>query len=438
MRFVSLFSGIGGFDLAFERAGMTCVAQVEIDPNARRVLSYHWPDVPKFEDVRRFNRRSIDGPVDLIAGGFPCQDVSVAGRRAGLAGERSGLWWQFRRIVREFKPRWVVVENVPGLLSSNAGRDFATIVRGLVRCGYGVAWRILDAQYFGVAQRRRRVFIVASLGSGSAAEVLFESVGVPGNPTPRRKTWEEIASTLGSSSPEGGRRTTDLDGAGAYVIGALTNRQPSSDASCASQGHVIAYPDPAYAVSGNGSRFGSGRENQDTFVFESRIARNGRGAPDNIVPPLKAESGKSGKGDSAPLIAFSSKDYGADASEDIAPTLRSMNFDESHINGGGQVAVAFDWQAGGSANDNSFRGKARSYIVRKGEYAQMRANARDAVQISAGVRRLTPRECERLQGFLDDWTSICSDSVRYRQLSNAVAVPVVEWIGCRIVNLDVR
>ena len=184
-------------------------------------------------------------------------------------------------------------------------------------------------------------------------------------------------------------------------MGALTNRQPSSDASCANQGHIIGVPDPAYALSGEGGKFGSGREAQDTFVFELRIARNGRGAPSDLVSPLKAQSGKTGKGDGAPIVAF-------------------------------------DWQAGGSQNDASFRGKARSYIVRKGEYAQMRTNARDAVQVTAGVRRLTPVECERLQGLPDGWTGGQSDTARYRQLGNGLAVPVAEWIGDRIRRIDAQ
>ena len=222
---------------------MECVGQVEIDKAARGVLSAHWPHVPRFDDVRAFGRKAFDGPVDLIAGGFPCQDVSLAGRRAGLAGKRSGLWWQFRRVVRELRPRWVLVENVPGLLSSRGGQDFAVVVRGLVKCGYRIAWRTLDAQFFGLAQRRRCVFLVASFGSGRAVEVLFEPVGMPRDPAPRRKTWEEIAGALGSCSATGGRRATDLDGAGAYIAGALTNRVPTSDASCANQGHILAHPD---------------------------------------------------------------------------------------------------------------------------------------------------------------------------------------------------
>lgn len=175
--FGSLFSGIGGFDLGFERAGMVCAWQVEFDKNCQNILRKHWSETELFDDVRTAGKHNLE-PVDVICGGFPCQDVSIAGKRAGLAGERSGLWSEFARIIDELEPKWVVIENVPGLLSSNRGRDFATVVRWLAERGYGVAWRILDSQYFGVAQRRRRVFIVASFGDGRTADVLFESEGM--------------------------------------------------------------------------------------------------------------------------------------------------------------------------------------------------------------------------------------------------------------------
>ena len=184
-----------GFDLGFDRAGMRCAWQVEYDAKARAVLARHWPDVERFEDVRNVGRDKL-GPVDVICGGFPCQDVSVAGNRAGLAGERSGLWFEFHRILDELSPAWVVIENVPGLLSSNGGRDFATILRGLVKLRYGVTWRVLDSQYFGVAQRRRRVFIVGSLGNGRSAEVLFERDGLFGNPPARREQREGVTSDV--------------------------------------------------------------------------------------------------------------------------------------------------------------------------------------------------------------------------------------------------
>ena len=214
--FGSLFSGIGGMDLGLEWAGWECRFQVEIDDWRRQVLTRHWPEVPKWKDVRDFpgskrepaSRGAIDGHqpptdigrweartglplrVDLICAGVPCQDVSVAGRRAGLAGERTGLFFEFARILRELQPRWFLFENVPGLLSSNQGLDFAVILDTLDECGYGVSWRILNSQFFGVPQRRRRVFIVGHLGGPCPPEILFESEGGGGHPQTGRETGE--------------------------------------------------------------------------------------------------------------------------------------------------------------------------------------------------------------------------------------------------------
>ena len=158
LRYLSLFSGIGGFDLGFDRAGMVCAGQVEYDEKTRAVLAKHWPDVKRMNDVREVQGDEF-GTVDLICGGFPCQDVSVAGRREGLAGERSGLWYEFHRLIEATLPPWIVIENVPGLLSSNGGKDIQIIIDSLTRMGYTVDIDIKDAQEFGVAQRRRRVFL---------------------------------------------------------------------------------------------------------------------------------------------------------------------------------------------------------------------------------------------------------------------------------------
>jgi DNA-cytosine methyltransferase len=167
----SLFSGIGGIDLGLERAGMKVVWQVENNEFCRKALRKHWPGVKLYGDIREIQGNELE-PVDLICGGFPCQDLSVAGKRAGLAGERSGLFYEFARIIDELAPRWVLIENVPGLLSSNGGRDMGAVLGTLAELGYGYAYRVLDAQYFGVAQRRRRVFIVGCFGDvASAAKV---------------------------------------------------------------------------------------------------------------------------------------------------------------------------------------------------------------------------------------------------------------------------
>ena len=160
MKYGSLFTGAGGFDLGFDRAGMTCAWQVEINPYRRRVLAQHWPDITRFGDIREVGRHNLE-TVDLICGGYPCQDNSTAGSRAGLDGARSGLWTEFARVIRDLRPRWVVVENVRGLLSVNAGRDFGIILGDLAECGYDAEWEVLPASAFGAIHRRNRVVLLA-------------------------------------------------------------------------------------------------------------------------------------------------------------------------------------------------------------------------------------------------------------------------------------
>ncbi len=343
MNFGSLFSGIGGFDLGFERAGMCCAWQCEIDPKAQEVLLKHF-NVELYRDVKLLTDAK---PVELICGGFPCQDVSIAGRRAGLAGERSGLWFEFARIIDELEPRWVVIENVPGLLSSNEGRDFATIIHWLVKRGYGVAWRILDAQYFGVAQRRRRVFIVASLGNGRAAEVLFEPGCLQGDYSQGRKAAEEIAHALTASSTGSGRQDPSSE---TYIVGPLFNGCPGKDASDASNNHLLV------GTLNPGAKPG-GFNGQDAYT------------ENYLQVAYKIRSGK---------------------------------------NGGG-----------------------------KGYLESRKAFALHGVEDQrVGVRRLMPSECAILQGFPKDWNDWLPDTHRYKQFGNAVCVPVAEWIGKRILEID--
>lgn len=176
MKVASFFSGIGGIDLGFERAGMDVVFQCEILPFGQAVLSKHWPNVPLRNDITKLQGADIPD-ADLFAGGFPCQDLSLAnqGKRKGLEGSRSGLFYKYAELISEKRPRWVFIENVPGLLNSAKGGDFKVVISTLDEFGYGVSWRVLDAKFFGTPQRRRRTYIVASLGTIGAAEVLFES-----------------------------------------------------------------------------------------------------------------------------------------------------------------------------------------------------------------------------------------------------------------------
>jgi DNA (cytosine-5)-methyltransferase 1 len=180
LRVASFFSGIGGFDLAFEQVGCQVVFQCERDSFCQKVLRKHWPGVPLASDIRAVEPDAIPG-ADIWCGGFPCQDLSLAnqGKRLGLEGKRSGLFTRFAELASEARPKWLVIENVPGLLNSGDGQDFKYVVQTLDDLGYFVAWRVLDAKYFGTPQRRRRVFLVASHQSDRAARVLFDA-GVSG------------------------------------------------------------------------------------------------------------------------------------------------------------------------------------------------------------------------------------------------------------------
>lgn len=175
LRVASFFAGIGGFDLGLEQAGMEVVFQCEINTFCQKILKKHWPNVPLHGDIDKVQPSDIPA-AEVWCGGFPCQDLSLAnqGKRKGLEGERSGLFHTYANLIGERKPKWVIIENVPGLLNSHQGKDFQLLLQKLDELGYGVSWRVFDAKYFGTPQRRRRVYVVASLGDLSSARVLFE------------------------------------------------------------------------------------------------------------------------------------------------------------------------------------------------------------------------------------------------------------------------
>jgi DNA-cytosine methyltransferase len=200
----STFTGVGGADLGFEQAGFQISWQCELDAWKRSVLAAHWPDVQIFDDITTM----LDPPpVDILIGGFPCQDLSVAGQRKGFTGERSVLAFEFLRLAESIRPRWLVLENVPGLLSSSQGADFARLIDEVVACGYGVAWRILDARFFSVPQRRRRVFIVARrtdalVDSAEASRLALRALRESGSGdiAPGWQAWQETARGAGEGA----------------------------------------------------------------------------------------------------------------------------------------------------------------------------------------------------------------------------------------------
>lgn len=199
MRYISLFSGIEAATVAAEGLGWVPVCFAEIDPFPSAVLKEHYPDVSNVGDVSKVDWRPYRGKCDLIVGGSPCQSFSIAGKREGLNGA-SGLMWEYVRAIREIRPQWIIWENVPGALSSSGGEDFRCLVSALDDLGYGLAWRILDAQFFRVSQRRRRVFLVGHFGAEPPAEVLFEPESLRGDLESSRDKRASITARAGSST----------------------------------------------------------------------------------------------------------------------------------------------------------------------------------------------------------------------------------------------
>ena len=329
---VSLFAGVGGFDLAMQRCGIDVVASVEIDKHASKVLAARFPNTHLFNDVSEVTGEQLravgfDPDNGIITGGFPCQDLSIAGARRGLAGDRSGLFWQIIRLADELRPKWLVLENVPGLLSSNSGKDMGIVIGALEQRGYGVCWRVLDAQHFGVAQRRRRLFIVCCLADHRRPiEILFEPESGIRHPAPRRKKEQDPASSFEAGTYRKARRAQSVTDFESWTPDDVTNTLNTFD------------------------------------LDEVRTT---------TAVLMRQREGKDGGG-KGPLLS------------DKSLTLAS-------------------------ANDQT-------------------------LFTTTTVRRLTPKECERLQGFPDDWTAGQTDGHRYKQMGNAVAVPVVEWIMRRLVK----
>jgi DNA (cytosine-5)-methyltransferase 1 len=239
---VSLFAGVGGFDLAMERQGVKVVASVEIDKHCKSVLERKFPNAKQFDDVTTVKGSELiaagfNPSKGIITGGFPCQDLSVAGKRAGLAGARSGLFWEIARIVEETQTEYFVLENVPGLLSSNKGDDFGVVLGTMADLGYSVGWRVLDAQYFGVPQRRKRVFIVGRRStSDGLAEILFKSEGLRRDSSSSQQERQDLAtSTAGSfrkTSLGSGKDVANCIPAELYHHGTVVNQD-------ANNGHVV-------------------------------------------------------------------------------------------------------------------------------------------------------------------------------------------------------
>ena len=408
--------------MAWEPLGWKPAWFSEIDPFCKALLRYHYPEVENIGDFTRIG--SDAGAIDLLVGGTPCQDFSVAGLRAGMDGDRGILTLEFLKLAGRLRPTWLVWENVPGILSIDEGRAFGAFLGGLGELGYGFAYRILDAQYFGVPQRRRRVFVVGYLGGWQApAAVLFERESLQGNPSPCRKAREIIAPTLSARTKSGGGFGSDFDCDGGLIltedkreiVAALTANGVGTcgaDDNQAQAGHLLAYggnntSGPIDVASACNAKGGSGRMDFETETFithslrtdghTNAIAFNLRGREGGAMPEMSelASMCSASGGSSGSYVAFPSSQSGVREVETHA-TLGANN---------------------GSRRHNS--------VVQQ-----------------MSVRRLTPRECERLQGFPDDWTLVpyrgrpAADSLRYKAVGNSMAVPVMQWIGERINQVE--
>ena len=396
MNYMSLCSGVEAISVAWKGLGFNPVAFSEIEKFPSAVLEHHYPNVPNLGDMTNYKEWKNDGTVGLIVGGTPCQSFSIAGLRRGLEDPRGNLMLTFGAIIKKYRPSWVLWENVPGVLSSNKGRDFGTFLAMLGQFGYGYAYRVLDAQHFGVAQRRRRVFVVGYLGDWrNPAKVLFEQESVRGD---TQKGKKEKQGTAENSCNGSGASSEDIP----TVAGSLDTECGGNKLTHQSieNGHIL----PVYSI-----------HDQATRHCGKRGSKN------------------DGKGNGLG-VSDDNKSY----------TLTSG---DKHA-----VAYSFDSLSSNSMKSSNPHSGVRE--VEKSRTLDTTLPTPDKNQGGIGiveklkVRRLTPIEAERLQGFEDDYTRIpyrgkpkeeCPDGPRYKAMGNSMAVPVVRWIGERIkmVNDDV-
>lgn len=417
MKYGSVCSGVEAATVAWHPLGWEPQWFSEIDKFPSAVLQHHYPETPNLGDMSKFKEWN-DDPIDLLVGGTPCQSFSVAGLRRGLADPRGNLMLTYLAIAERYQPRWLVWENVPGVLSSNRGRDFGTFLGALGSLGYGFAYRVLDAQYFGVAQRRRRVFVVGHLGDWRrAAAVLFERESLSGHPAPSRETREEIAKCLTSRVGSAYDAQTEQFVTDQERVNAITASYGT--------GGVDYETKPLVFGAQNSSSQGRGHLETETIPIAFSRTDNGRDATINLAPTMRV-AGRAGGTLAIAFGAQNSASQGDSVSEHVTPTL-----DKSKT-----PAVAYGW-------NNEFNGakELMPTIQRGGQ-----GGSQDGVmQRDMKVRRLTPIECERLQGFPDNYTQIpwrnkdavdCPDGPRYKAMGNSMAVPVMRWIGERINKVE--
>lgn len=426
----SLFAGVGGFDLGFDAAGWDCKFQVEWDKNCQSVLKRHWPNVPKWEDVRDVNGAELT-PVDLISFGSPCQDLSVAGKRSGLDGERSGLYFEGIRIIKEMRdatngeyPKWAIWENVPGALTSNKGEDFAEVLNQMANIGaLAIEWHILDAQWFGVPQRRRRVFVIACWDSSAIGRSNGKILSVPedssGNIKKSRKKGKQNSRAFKNGIGESiwyGQTGHAKWAEGGITLAATDYKRPERN--------VILEP------------FVKTKRAQNADDNESWI--------DNAVAPTLNAFDNTGDSRATVLVVDGTRVSDLRIYDDgIVPTLKHRMG-----TGGGQVplvgisesAIPIQGTIIGRSDTAGPQGKGYGD---EGDpsYTLDTISQHGVMTPELILRRLTPIECERLMGFPDNHTAVdfsgkkIADTNRYKMCGNAIASPVAEWIGKQLKEL---
>jgi DNA (cytosine-5)-methyltransferase 1 len=396
MRYASVCDGIGAAHVAWQPLGWQCSWTSEIEPFPAAVVEHHF-GFANVGDMTKITEEMLHehGPVDLLVGGTPCQSFSVAGLRGGLADPRGNLALRFVQLAAVMQPKWIVWENVPGVLSSGKGRDFGTFLGALGELGYGFAYRILDAQWFGVAQRRRRVFVVGHLGDWRrAAAVLFERESVFGNPPTRGKAGASVARALSASTGGASAKEQQYTFVG-------DNGQPLN-------------------ALGEGPIWrGGDQANSEHCIDHAGTLNCDKGQQGGIVTFTKSKR------------AQSTTDNETWVPGEVSPTMSC--FDQGDTRATTVVAFRENTRC-----EVGYVDPPQSLASGGGKPGQGYCG----VQIGMAVRRLTPRECERLQGFPDDYTLVeyrkkpAADGPRYRALGNSMAVPVMRWIGERIAMVD--
>ncbi len=436
MKFLSVCSGIEAASVAWNPLGWKAWAFSEIEKFPSAVLAHRYPDVPNLGDMTKF-KEWPDATLDVLCGGTPCQSFSNAGLRAGLDDPRGQLMLTFGAIAARYRPRWLVWENVPGVLSSSGGRDFGAFLGLLGFLGYGFAYRVLDAQFVrvdgygrAVPQRRNRVFVVGCLGDWrSAAAVLLERESLRGDLAPRRISGARVAATL--------TRGAESSGKGGYA-----GRRQEDDV------NIV-----AGALAGNGPGAGW-RLGPDEAAANHCVAYGGNNTrgPISVSTALTAHGGGSGRMDfeSETFVAHTLRGEGFDASEDgtgRGTPLVPVPFDTTQITSSANYSNP---KPGDPCHPLAAHAPAIAFDARQSDVLQYgdKAGPIDTDGHSTGVlhasalRRLTPRECERLQGFPDDYTLIpwrggmASDGPRYKAIGNSWAVNCPRWIGQRIAFVD--